>query len=145
VKRMEHVADRLEAWGDWCQRQRDGVPSKRGLVSSIYSFVRIRSVSIEASPFALHQALASIEAAQTDLLVRRLPQELRVAVLEAYVHGRYHTVARNARALRITRNCLHERLCRADMLLARWMVDEGSFDKNTLPCEHGYHRTPATP
>lgn len=127
MRRVEYVCRRLDAWADWQARQADGGRRGGSVVSSIY-LGRERVACANQGDRSYLMGLAhDIEAAQIDALLVRLGQvdsAAQQALILVHWRGRRDSMAFNARRIGITRQALHERCCRGDALLDRWIAQE---------------------
>ena len=128
MQKIEYVERGLLEWGEWVIRQIDcgGVGN---VVSSIYSGRPIVQTSGDAQA-SVHELS---EWARWDAMVVRLASVdplLFQAVREVYVDGRRWSMTINARRMRISRNALHERVCRAQLMIDTWLRDKPDRKNN---------------
>jgi hypothetical protein len=121
VQKIQYIEHRLLDWGEWVLRQRDG-----GAMNSVVSSIYLGRTVVQTSHDARGDAWLAGEQVETDRAVVHLgtiDPVLQGAVFEVYRDGRRYSMAINARRMRITRNCLHERICRAQLFIDHWLRD----------------------
>lgn len=124
MQRIQYVQRRLDDWGEAKQREKDG-GARRMAISSIYTGRERVQCAADVPTWFTSDA----EVAEIDALMLRL-NEIDASAYEALrqVHfvGRPFSMTRNARKLGISRNALHERCCRGDFLIDRWLREKNT-------------------
>lgn len=122
MQKIEYIERRLLDWGEWAMRQKDGHAGDR-IISSIYDGKPI----VQTCGDARSLAWLAGEQVETDRAVVRLgtvDQVMQYAVFEVYRDGRRYSMTINARRMRISRQCLHERICRAQLMIDGWLREK---------------------
>ena len=121
MKRIQWVARRLDGWQRWC--------FECGKVRSTSGQTDER-VSYSPKPRDLMSAV-DFEAIEIEMAVWELEFDLKAAVMAYYLWPEKASMEFLSGRLGITRKCFHERLCRADIFIARWIEDH-QIDKYVL-------------
>lgn len=135
MQRIEHVVRRLDEWAEWMARKLDGGATRCSVISSAYTGMgRIDRPYGSRLPYGA-AGNDNSDAALTDQLLIRLGEidhAAQQALILVHWRGRRDSMAYNARKLGVSRNCLHERCCRGDACIDRWLREASDVRKGNL-------------